>query len=128
LARRTAVKSYQDLLVWQHAFSLCAAVYRHTRKLPASELYGLTGQLRRAAVSIPANIAEGYGRRTTADFLRSLYIAYGSICELETHILLAGKLGFLDSGRVNELLQSLGDVDRLCKALMRALERKRSST
>jgi four helix bundle protein len=89
-------------------------------------MYGLTGQLRRAAASIPANIAEGYGRRTTPDFLRSLYIAYGSVCELETHILLAGKFGYLADGPVNELLQLLGDVERLCRALIKSLERKRS--
>ncbi len=124
--RRAVVKSYRDLKVWQQAFSLSVAAYRHTRKFPTSELYGLTSQLRRAAVSIPANIAEGYGRRTTSDFLRSLYIAYGSICELETHILLAGNLGFLADKQVNELLQSLGDVDRLCKALIKSLERKRA--
>jgi four helix bundle protein len=90
-------------------------------------MYGLTGQMQRAAVSIPSNIAEGFGRRTTPDFLRSLYIAYGSICELQTQALLVVKLRFLTEKESCPLLQKIGDVERLTKALIRALERKLSS-
>jgi len=115
------------LTAWQKAFDLCADVYHATKRFPRSEVYGLAGQMQRAAVSIPSNIAEGFGRRTTADFLRSLYIAYGSICELQTQVLLATKLCYLSDKESAPLLQSIGDTERLTKALIRALERKLSS-
>ena len=98
-----------------------------SKRFPRSEVYGLTAQMQRAAVSIPSNIAEGFGRRTTADFLRSLYIAYGSICELQTQVLLAIKLDYLPEKEAGSLLQSMGDTERLTKALIRALEKKLSS-
>jgi four helix bundle protein len=83
------LKSFKELTVWQKAYQLCLLIYRVTKGFPREEIYGFTSQMRRAALSIPCNIAEGYGRNTTPDYLRSLYIAYGSICELETQILLS---------------------------------------
>jgi len=127
VTERTAVRTYRDLKAWQKGFELCADVYCATRKFPKSELYGLTAQIQRAAVSIPSNIAEGFGRRTTADFLRSLYIAYGSICELQTQVLLAIRLDYLPVTGADSLLQSIGDTERLTKALIKALEKKLSS-
>ena len=127
MTERTPVRTYRDLKAWQKAFDLCADVYRLTRRFPRSEVYGLTAQMQRAAVSIPSNIAEGFGRRTTADFLRSLYIAYGSVCELQTQVLLAARLDYLPKKEANSLLQSVGDAEHLTKALIRALERKLSS-
>jgi four helix bundle protein len=115
------------LTAWQKAFELCADVYRVSKRFPRSEVYGLAAQMQRAAVSIPSNIAEGFGRRTTPDFLRSLYIAYGSTCELQTQALLAVKLCFLAEKESGPLLQKIGDAERLTKALIRALERKLSS-
>ena len=81
------LKNYRDLKVWQKPYRLCLDLYRITKLFPKEERYGLTSQIRRAAVSIPSDIAEGYGRKTAADQLRSLYIASGSICELETQLL-----------------------------------------
>jgi four helix bundle protein len=127
VADRTQVRTCQDLTAWQKAFDLCADVYHATKRFPRSEVYGLAGQMQRAAVSIPSNIAEGFGRRTTPDFLRSLYIAYGSICEVQTQALLATKLCYLRDTEADRLLQSIGDTERLTKALIRALERKLSS-
>ena len=75
------LKNYKELKVWQRAYQLCLEVYRITKGFPKQEEYGLTSQMRRAAMSIPCNIAEGYGRKTTPEYMRSLYIAYGSICE-----------------------------------------------
>ena len=75
------LKNYRELKVWQKSYGLCLNIYRITGKFPKEERYGLTSQIRRAAASIPSNIAEGYGRKTTADYIRSLYIAYGSVCE-----------------------------------------------
>jgi four helix bundle protein len=118
--------TYRKLTTWQKAFSFCLDTYRATRHFPKSESYGLAAQMQRAAVSVPSNIAEGFGRRTTPDFLRSLYIAYGSICELQTQIMLAAELGYLQMDESDSLLQSAGDVERLTKALIRALEKKRS--
>ena len=86
------LKNYKDLKVWQKSYDLCLGIYTITAKFPKEEMYGLTSQIRRAVVSIPSNIAEGYGRKTTKDYIRMLYISYGSVCELETRILLAGDL------------------------------------
>lgn len=127
MADRTPVRTYQDLTAWQKAFDLCADVYHATKRFPRSEVYGIAGQMQRAAVSIPSNIAEGFGRRTTPDFLRSLYIAYGSICELQTQALLAVRLCFLTEKESGPMLKKIGDAERLTKALIRALERKLSS-
>jgi hypothetical protein len=75
------IKNYKELKVWQKSYQLCLEVYRVTKGFPKEELYGLTSQMRRAALSIPCNIAEGYGRKTTPEYIRSLYRAYGSPCE-----------------------------------------------
>lgn len=88
----TEITSYRDLRVWRLAMDLAEQVYDFTRPFPASELYGLTSQARRAAVSIAANIAEGYGRDTTAAYVNFLRISQGSLKELETHLLLAERL------------------------------------
>ena len=100
--------------------------YRITAAFPKDERYGLTSQIKRSAVSIPSNIAEGYGRKTTVDYVRFLYIAYGSTCELGTQILLAGDLGFMDTGNLGETLGSVKKVERMLKALIRTLEQKHS--
>jgi four helix bundle protein len=79
------VQSYRDLIVWQRSMELVGLVYELSRKFPNEELFGLTSQIRRAAVSVPSNIAEGQGRKSTKDFLRHLSISYGSLMETETH-------------------------------------------
>ena len=102
------LRNYKDLKVWQKAYQLCLEVYKITKPFPSEERYGLTSQIRRAAVSIPSNIAEGYGRRTTGEYLQSLYISYGSICELETQILLSRDLDYLrQSRRIDAVLKEL---------------------
>lgn len=118
------VKTYRDLDVWKRSYEFCIQVYRFSGRFPKDERYGLTAQMRRAAVSVPSNIAEGCGRRTTPDYLRSLYIAYGSNFELETQILLATDLGFLEATDSKRLVEELGDIERMLKGLMRALEAK----
>jgi four helix bundle protein len=119
------LKSYKDLLVWQKAYDLCLEIYRVTKEFPADERYGLTSQLRRAAVSVPSNIAEGYGRKTTPDYIRALYIAYGSICEVETQVLLSHDLHYVKAGDMKNLEEDIGEVERMLKALIRALEGKK---
>ena len=90
------LKNYRELKVWQ----------------------------RRAAVSVPSNIAEGYGRKTTPEYIRFLYIAYGSNCEMETQILLSGDLGYIETGKLEILQEGIGEVERMLKALTKSLERK----
>ena len=98
------LKNYKELKVWQKSYQLCVKIYSTTKNFPKDERYGLTSQTRRAVVSIPSNIAEGYGRKTTPDYLKSLYIAYGSICELKTQILVSGDLGYIQYNDIKELL------------------------
>ena len=119
------LKNYKELKVWQKSYRLCLDLYRITKKFPKEERYGLTSQIRRAAVSIPSNIAEGYGRKTTADYLRFLYIAYGSICELETQLLLSGDLNYANQENLKGLKDGIEEVERMHKALIKSLENKR---
>lgn len=118
------LKNYKDLNVWQESYQLCLIVYKVTKRFPENEKYGLTSQIRRAAVSIPSNIAEGYGRKTTQDYIRFLYIAYGSTCELETQILLSGDLGYLDKENLSGFQSKIGSIERMLKALIKSLENK----
>jgi len=118
------LKNYRDLKVWQKSYRLCLDLYRITKKFPKEERYGLTSQIRRAAVSIPSNIAEGYGRKTTADYLRFLYIAYGSICELETQLLLSGDLNYVNQKNLKALKDGTEEVERMHKALIKSLQNK----
>jgi four helix bundle protein len=115
------LKNFKELKVWQKAYQLCLEVYRVTRKFLKEEIYGLTSQVRRSAVSIPSNIAEGYGRKTTREYIQSLYIAYGSNCELETQILLSGDLGFIGKEDLLGLQKEIGDVERMLKGLINSL-------
>ena len=89
------LKNYKELKVWEKAYKLCLDIYRVTKRFPKEEIYGLTSQIRRSAVSIPSNIAEGYGRKTTSEYVRFLYIAYGSVCELETQTMISGDLDYM---------------------------------
>jgi len=115
------VKNYQELIAWQKAMDLVEAVYRASRNFPREETYALTNQIRRAAVSVPSNIAEGQGRRTTADFLRHLSIAYGSLREVETQILIAARLGYATKEMTSGVMNLAGEVGRLLNGLMASL-------
>ncbi len=118
------LRNFKDLHVWQKSYKLCLKVYELTPKFPDEEKYGLTSQIKKSAVSIPSNIAEGYGRKTTADYVRMLYISYGSVCELETQILLAGDLGFIEKDDRDPLSTDIDEVERMLKALIKSLENK----
>jgi four helix bundle protein len=116
-----AIKSYRDLIVWQKAMDLVEDVYKRTKVFPQEELYGLTSQLRRAVVSVPSNIAEGQGRNSTREFLHHLSIAYGSLCEVGTQILIAHRLGFLERRDVEVLDGLSSEVGRLINGLSNKL-------
>src|SRR5262249_37570191 len=109
------INSYQDLLVWQQAMDLAAGVYRSTQAWAKDELYGLTQQSRRAAVSVAANIAEGYGRELRGGDIQFLRIAQGSLKEVETHLLIAQRVGIADEGQLNCLLEQCASVGKLLR-------------
>jgi four helix bundle protein len=118
------LKSYRELKVWKKSYNLCVKIYRITKGFPLEERYVLTSQIRRSALSIPSNIAEGYGRKTKPDYIRILYIAYGSVCELDTQILLAGDLKYLQTTVGDDLNQDISEVEIMLKALIRSLEKR----
>src|SRR5215475_8926574 len=115
---RSAAQSFRDLLVWQKAHEFVLAVYRFTESFPDREKYGLAHQMRRAAVSIPANIAEGFGKRSQADKARFLNIAEGSLEESRYYLILAQELGY---GSTEALMGSLEEASRLLGAYTRAI-------
>lgn len=117
-------QSYRDLEVWQKAMNLVVECYRSTEQFPKSEMYGLTSQLRRAAVSIPANIAEGQGRQHLGEFIQFLAIANGSLTELETHIQIAQRLEYLENNVAKQLLLQTDEVARMLKGLSKSLKSK----
>jgi len=113
-----SLKFYKDLVAWQKAMDLITEIYRVTRKFPKDELFGLTSQLRRAAVSIPSNIAEGQGHLSKGDFRRFLGHARGSLSELETQILIAQNLNYLNKDEANQFLDLIAEVGRILNGLI----------
>jgi four helix bundle protein len=123
-ARGMAVKSYHELTAWQKAMDLVEAIYLATRTFPATEVYGLTSQMRRAAVSVPSNIAEGQGRGSARELHHALTIAQGSVCEVETQILITARLGFLPALDTARLIAQSNEVGRLIRGLSKSLRPK----
>jgi len=121
---KNPVQSYRDLRVWQEVMTLTETCYRLTQAFPKEELYGMTSQIRRSAVSIPANIAEGCGRENRGEFIQFLRIAQGSLKELETHLLLALRVGFANSAAVEPLLLQCEKQGKQLRALIRTLQAK----
>jgi len=121
---RGPIESYQDLEVWQRGMDLAQQVYGLTAGFPREERYGLTDQMRRAAVSIPANIAEGWGRSGTKEFQHFLAIAMGSLRELETHLLLSQRVGLSTEDRIHPLLDTATILGKQLLSLTRSLERR----
>jgi four helix bundle protein len=117
------IRNYQDLIAWQKAMDLAVAVYAATQTLPVEERFGLTTQMRRAAVSIAANIAEGQGRATDGEFGNQLSVAHGSTRELETHVMLSERLQLLPAEKTQALLDMCGEVGRLVTGLAKSLKR-----
>ena len=115
------MSDYRKLTVWQKSRELVVSVYRATGNFPSREMFGLTSQIRRAATSIPANIAEGSGRGSNTDFVRFLHIALGSTNELETHLLISTDLGFLSVETYEPLEQNLAEVRRMLNGLINHL-------
>ncbi len=121
------IKSYRDLDVWKKAVALVTEIYRVTATFPKEETYGLTSQIRRSSISIPSNIAEGRGKRSTGDFIRFLNIAYGSLSEVETQLIIASNLHLMDATTMESLLESTSEIARMLNGLISSLETKLSS-
>ena len=120
----TAVRSYRDLVAWQKSMVLVIDVYRCTQAFPRAEMYGLAAQLRRAAVSVPSNIAEGQGRISTGEFKQFLGCARGSLLEIETQISIAQGLGYLPQESCEPLLHQCAEVGRILNGLIKSLAHK----
>jgi len=116
-----SVQSYRDLVAWQKAMELAAAIYKLTSHLPEAERFGLIGQMRRAAVSVPSALAEGHSRISTKEFMRYISIAMGSLAEIETQLILCLKLNLLDEMRVQPLLESCDEQNRILRGLRKSL-------
>jgi len=122
MGRRVAISSYKDLVAWQEAMVLAEMAYQLSELLPKSEQFGLVSQIRRAAVSVPANIAEGWGRDNRGMYVQQLRIAQGSLKELETHILLGARLRMLTQDDIAAVLGKAEQAGKLLRGLIRSLE------
>jgi len=122
------VKGFRTLNAWKKAYELALEIYRLSKKFPKQEVYALTSQLQRAAVSVPANIAEGYERNHRKEYLQYLYIAKGSLGEVETYLLLAKDLGYMTEKDFAAISQMRDETARIIKGLVRSLERGTDSS
>ncbi len=120
------MKDYKELMVWQRAIELVTEIYKGTRAFPDEEKFGLALQARRAVTSIPANIAEGWGRGTTKEYVQFLIVARGSLLELETHLIVSRNLGFLNQTYLEKLQRRLDEVGRMLNSLIGSLRSRTS--
>ncbi len=123
-APRVPVRSYRDLIAWQQSIELVTVIYRATRRSPEDERFGLTSQLRRSAVSIPSNIAEGQGRCSTGEFRQFLGHARGSLLELETQISIAQNLGYFSHEQSKILVDRAAEIGRILNGLINSLKNR----
>ena len=115
------LKNYKELKVWQKAYQLCLRIYEITKNFPKEERYGLVSQIRRSAISVPSNIAEGYGRHSRNEYIRFLQIALGSLFELQTQLEIAANLGYLKKEEFDVLYESTREVERMLSVLIKRL-------
>ena len=116
------VSNYQKLIVWQKAMELTVGIFKLAEKLPKKEIYALSNQMRRAAVSIPSNIAEGHGRRYPREFVRFLLIARGSRAELETQLQLCVKVGYLTNADITETSKLISEIGKMLNTLIKRVD------
>jgi len=121
----TTFKSYRDLDVWQKSMRLAKRPYQITQKFPSDERFGLTNQLRRAAVSVPSNLAEGHARFGSGEFSRFISITMGSVAEIETQIFLSKDLGYITSEVTQEILAELDAIGKMLRGLAKSIQRRR---
>lgn len=118
------IESYKDLIVWQKSVNLVTLVYRETKRFPRDEIFGFTSQMRRSALSIPSNIAEGRQRKTAKDFIQFLRISLGSCAELETQMIIARNLGYLDESNVTKINSEIIEIMKIINSIIRKLAAK----
>ncbi len=118
----TRIKSYRDLIVWQKGMALARQVYLVTGRFPDDEKFGLISQLRRAAVSVPSNIAEGHARSSRSDYARFLHISRGSLYEIETQIMLSEDFNYLNQNDSSDILTTTSEIGRMLNSLIRKIE------
>lgn len=118
----SSVRSYKDLVLWQKGMELVSLIYTITKEMPEDEKFGLTSQIRRAAVSIPSNISEGWGRNSKGSYVNHLKISSGSLCETETQILIIEKLGLLDKSKLLEPKKLIDECGRMLKSMIDKVE------
>lgn len=118
------IKSYQDLDVWKMGMDLTFKIYKLMKTFPMEEKFGLISQIQRAAVSIPSNIAEGWGRGSTKEYIQFLRIARGSVYEMETQIMIANKIDYLNEATMQDILQQTNAIGKMLLSLIRSLEKK----
>lgn len=118
----TTIKNYKDLIIWQKSIMLVKIIYQITQSFPKEEQYGITNQLRRCAVSIPSNIAEGYGRNSTNDYIRFLQIATGSLYELETQVEISFQLNYMTQLQKDEVFNLCTEIDKMIYSLIQKIK------
>ena len=116
------IKNYRDLVVWQKAMDLTTMLYQIVRKLPKEETYALSDQMRRAAISIPSNIAEGFGRNSTKEYTHFLYITKGSVCELETQLMLCVRIEYLTEIEIQPIMILLEEIGKMIATITKNLK------
>lgn len=121
MMKKNEIKSFRDLNVWKDGIKLVKNIYEITKTFPNSEIYGLTSQIRRAAVSVPSNIAEGHTRRHTAEFKQFLFIALGSLAEVETQIVIACELGYIEKEHNESTIQNIAILSKQIRSLISKL-------
>ncbi len=119
---KQTITTYKDLIVWQKSIELVNEVYAVTRRFPKEEMFGLTNQIRRAAVSIPANIAEGWGRSSTKNYVQFIKISLGSLFELETLIIIAKDQSYIEEHVKNKTSEEIAEIGKMLNKLMQNLE------
>ncbi len=115
------VKSFRDLEIWKRSMSLVKEVYIITDNFPQKEIYSLTNQIRRAAVSIPSNIAEGHIRQYASEFRQFLYISLGSLAEMETQLLIACELGYIQRKAIDHIVKEIDEIGRMIRSIIKKL-------
>lgn len=125
---RAKIRNFKDLEIWQRGLDLATSVYSITSEFPKEEVYGLTSQMRRAAVSVPSNIAEGFNRRSNRDYARFLYIALGSLGELETQTRIARNLEYVASSTAEATATEIDEIQRMTRNLIKRLEEREGGT
>ena len=121
---KTTIRNYRDLQTWKESINLVEDIYKITKSLPSEELYGLKSQIRRSAVSVPSNVAEGHGRKGTGEYLHHLSIAKGSLAELETQLILCVRLKYFSRENLKPIWQEAQSVGKLLSGLIRSLTKK----